>query len=63
MDDWTDDVGAKREREEEKTNVPDVLHLILRPIRIEDGVPGAAFTRRLPRMVRLGRLPVVDCPV
>ena len=38
----------------EKKNLPDVLYLILRPIRIEDGVPGcAAFARRLSVMVRL----------
>lgn len=41
-------------KKKEKKNLPDVLYLILRPIRIEDGVPGcAAFARRLSVMVRL----------
>jgi hypothetical protein len=45
----------KRDKQrKEKKNLPDVLYLILRPIRIEDGVPGcAAFARRLSVMVRL----------
>ena len=47
---WTDTDGR---------NLPDVLHLILRPIRIEDGVPSSASVRRFPfTMMRLGRLPV-----
>lgn len=44
----------RRKEGDKKKNLPDVLYLILRPIRIEDGVPGcAAFARRLSVMVRL----------
>ena len=49
-------------KERELDDVPDVLHLIVRSIGIEDSVPGATSARlgrRLPRMVRLRRLPAL----